>query len=106
MHREIMPSDRRSRALGSLKGEGFVYNGDQQVAKVRFSLTVTEGEHGVIDIRGVMTILDGQRRLAEGSILVLQFSNGRHWEFSARSGNFITGEYLVVGTGRQDIFPG
>ncbi len=99
-----MPVDRRSRSLGTLAGVGYVYAGDKLVAKVRFSLTVTQGVHGQKDIRGVINILHGERHVVEGSTLVLELGDGHRWEFFPETGNFISGEYLVVGTGRQDIF--
>jgi len=98
-----MPSEKRSRRLESLTGIGDVYEDDRPIARVRFSLTITQGLPGLKDIRGVITILDGDRHLVDGRTLVLQLRDGRRWEFFTLSGNFISGEYVVVGTGRQDI---
>ena len=96
---------------------GDVYNGDGLLARVRFSLTVTrQSNHSgpssgaeepphLQDIRGVITILAGERHLVEGSTLLLQLGDGRQWEFVVQSGNFISGEYVAVGTGKQDIIP-
>ena len=98
-----MPPERRSRTLESLTGTGIVYEGDRQIAQVRFSLSVTREFSHLKDIRGVITILNGERHLVEGSTLVLRLSDGHQWEFVTQSGNFISGEYVVIGTGRQDI---
>jgi hypothetical protein len=101
-----MLSERRARRFGTLTGIGYVYEGDMQVAKVRFALTVSQGRDHVKDIRGVITVLQGIRRLVQGSTLILQLGDGQRWEFTPTTGNFISGEYLVVGTGRLDIFTG
>lgn len=110
-----MPSEKRSRTLQILTGTGNVCQGDNPIAKVRFSLTVTRemmnsgsssGTHQqsrLTDIRGVITILAGERHLVDGSTLVLRLSDGSQWEFITQSGNFISGEYVAIGTGRQDI---
>jgi hypothetical protein len=110
-----MPSEKRSRTLQTLTGIGNVYQGVNLIAKVRFSLTITReimnsrspsGTHEpprLKDIRGVITILAGERHLVDGSTLVLQLSDGSQWEFTTQSGNFISGEYVAIGTGRQDI---
>ncbi len=97
---------------------GDIYGGDGIIAKVRFSLNITRQRNGsrsssgteepphLKDIRGVITILAGDRHLVEGSTLVLQLADGSQWEFVVQSGNFISGEYVAIGTGRQDIIPG
>lgn len=97
---------------------GHIYEGERLIAKVRFSLTVTRerGSSGASsgtedpprlkDIRGVITILAGERHLVEGSTLALQLGDGSQWEFIVQSGNFISGEYVAVGTGRQNIIAG
>ena len=51
----------------------------------------------------MVTVLDGERHSVDGTALVLQLSDGNRWEFFVNSGNFISREYAVVGTGRQDI---
>ncbi len=101
--------------MESLTGEGLIYEGNTLIAKARFTLTITRERHGpaspwegqaparLTDIRGVITILSGQRRLVDGSTLVLQLIDGRHWEFIVQSGNYISGEYVAIGTGRQNI---
>lgn len=103
-----VPSEKRSRTLETLTGTGHVYEGDRLISKVRFSLTVTRQMDGsgpahLKDIRGVITILAGERHLAGGSTLVLRLADGSQWEFIAQSGNFISGEYVAIGTGRQNI---
>jgi hypothetical protein len=110
-----VPSEKRSRTLETLTGIGQVHEGDRLIAQVRFSLTVTRERNNsgassgakdrphLKDIRGVITILAGERHLAEGSTLVLQLADGSEWEFITQSGNFISGEYVAVGTGRQNI---
>ncbi len=112
-----MPSEKRTRLLESLTGTGLVCDGDAPIAKVRFSLTITRERSNagsssgdqepprLKDIRGVITILAGERHLVSGSRLVLSFSDGHQWEFTVQSGNFISGEYVAIGTGRQDIVP-
>jgi hypothetical protein len=110
-----MSNEKRLRTLGKLTGVGIVYKDDQQIARVRYSLRVTQQIiilksdsgiqeiPGLKDIKGVLTVLAGERRLANRSTMVLQLSDGHLWEFIAESGNFISGEYAVVGTGRQDF---
>ncbi len=107
--------EKRSRILESLTGEGLIYEGNTLIARARFSLTVTRERQGsglpwgqpsparLTDIRGVITIISGQRRLVDGSTLLLQLIDGRHWEFIVQSGNYISGEYVAIGTGRQNI---
>jgi hypothetical protein len=110
-----MPTEKRSRLLETLAGTGIVYEGERRLASVRFSLTVTReinlpgsssGRPPLRDIRGIVTILSGERHLRSGSTLVLRLADGRQWEFVVQNGNFISGEYVAVGTGRQDIIPG
>ena len=109
-----MPSEKRSRLLETLTGTGLVCNGETPLARVRFSLTVTREINSpgtpssrppLRDIRGVITILTGERHLRSGSTLLLRLADGRQWEFVVQNGNFISGEYVAVGTGRQDIVP-
>lgn len=110
-----MPTEKRSRLLETLAGTGLIYEGERQVASVRFSLTITReigptggasGRPLLRDIRGILTILAGERHLRSGSTLVLRLADGRQWEFVVHNGNFISGEYVALGTGRQDIIPG
>ena len=110
-----VPSEKRSRTLETLTGMGHIYEGDGLIAKVRFSLTVTRERNSsgpssgteqpphLKDIRGVITILAGERHLVDGSTYLLELNDGRQWEFIAHSGNFISGEYVAIGTGKQNI---
>ncbi len=105
-----MPRKRRQ-VVETLKGRGQILRGDAEIAEVNYALDVIQQYvdastltgpdevEGMKEIRGQITVLEGERNLSTGESLTLVLEDARHWEFFAKSGDPVSGRYLVTTTG-------
>ena len=88
-----------------------MYLGDRDIARVLYRLTVerevsrvrtlktVEDIPGLQDIRGQLTVIDGERDLFAEEPLTLHLEDGRRWQFFATFGEPVSGQYKVVNAG-------
>jgi len=90
------------------QGSGEVVKDGKTIARVQYYLHITRDlirneSGGDVSGRevvfGRINVLDGERDLADGSILRLKLKDGRVWPFCAQSGNTIQGYIRCVGAG-------
>ena len=110
-------SRNKTRAVDRLSGRGQVIKDGTPIATALYTLRVLQdsvefstfggkGEvDGLKDIKGEITVLDGERNLTDGSILTLRMEDGTTWTFFAKSGDPVTGKYVVVNASGEGMVP-
>jgi hypothetical protein len=94
----------KSREIETPTGRGKVFSGDTEVATVHYFIRITQaiivsdGEElpGRQQISGKINVVDGDRNIEIGKHLSLKLSDGRTWQFWAKSGNPISASYQCV----------
>jgi hypothetical protein len=100
-----------------MTGRGQVLKEGEPIATVLYSLRVQQESvefstfggksevDGLKDIRGEITVLDGETNLTDASILALRKEDGTTWAFFAKSGDPVTRKYVVVHAGGEGLVP-
>lgn len=91
------------RTLQTLRGHGKVLAGGKVLSDVRYTLTVQQGivqagsqpTANVTDIKGMLVIVAGERKLKRGAKLALQMEDGRTADFVASTGDADEGLYGI-----------
>ena len=98
---------RQNRIVHTLNGNGKVFKDGILISDVSYTIQVRQEFidciPGLKEIRGQITILDGERNLADGSVLTLKLKDDREWQFFASSGNPVTGVYELVNVSGSDL---
>jgi len=96
------------KTIKTLRGKGAVAREGKLIAVVSYEMKIsqeflisrtqlgTEEIPGLKRITAQISVVDGERNLADGTILCLRLSDGQTWEFIVRKGDPITGIYSAV----------
>jgi hypothetical protein len=108
---------KRLRTLETPTGKGKVVKDGVPIADVTYTLLVKQeylisksltGEEelpGQKEISGQIRVIAGERDLMDGSILTLQLADDRQWQFFARSGDPVSGQYSAVNVNPEGLLP-
>jgi hypothetical protein len=104
-------TEKEIKQIDKIIGKGVVFDGENELSKVEYSLDIFQefiimrSNEGVTktpsykQIRGFLQVIDGERNLIGGEILILQLDDGRKLDFFAKSGNPVTMSYEIVVSG-------
>lgn len=108
---------KRSQITERPAGMGKVFKGETAVASVRYAIVVVQQIiiarsmvgtvdeiPGLQDVTGRLTVLDGEPDLMDGNF-ILELSDGRRWEFLARSGDPVSRVYQLVNASGDGLPP-
>jgi hypothetical protein len=112
-------SRKRYLIVESPSGRGKIYNGDELIAEVRYSLRVKQGviiskaKSGTSElpvqrnISGQIWVRDEDEKVIkgfmDGSILTLHLADGRKWKFIIKASGPRSGEYQVVNASKEGL---
>jgi len=108
---------KKTRITDRMTGQGQVIKDGTPIATVLYSLRVLQDSiefstfggksemDGHKDIRGEITVIDGERNLTDASILTLRMEDGTIWAFFAKSGDPVTRKYVVVNASGAGLVP-
>ena len=99
--------NRQNRKINTLEGNGKVYKDGTLISNVSYTIQVWQEFIDNIpsykEIRGQITILDGEKNLAVGSIMTLKLEDDQEWQFYAKSGGPVTRVYDVRNVSGGDL---